>query len=145
MGHDVRMAYDWERLERAIRDARNAHGYSQEQLADAAGVGVTTIQNFEGRRRPVRWPRTLAHVEKALGWPAGRARAIATGAYDAEKTVLAPASASAPEGDFADVLRGMRLTEDLRQALLEDYERRRAREDAELREQILKIARSAEV
>ena len=47
------------------RAARALLGWSQQQLADAANVGVATIRTFEpGKSKP--YGRTLADIRKAL-------------------------------------------------------------------------------
>ncbi|MBS2962629.1 helix-turn-helix transcriptional regulator [Actinocrinis puniceicyclus] len=73
------MAYDYERLARAIRDARSRLRLSQEALAERAGVYVSTVQNLEGRRTPKQWPTSAGAIEAALGKPEGWARAVAEG------------------------------------------------------------------
>lgn len=47
------------------RAARGWLSWSQDQLADAAGVGNSTVKDFEaGRRKPI--PATLKAMETAL-------------------------------------------------------------------------------
>jgi transcriptional regulator with XRE-family HTH domain len=48
-----------------IHDAREARGWSQEDLAEAAGVSPNTVLSIEkGKRKP--WPRNLRAVLDAL-------------------------------------------------------------------------------
>jgi transcriptional regulator with XRE-family HTH domain len=48
-----------------IRAARGLLGWSQQELADAAGVGRATIADFEtGKRTP--YPRTIEEMRRAL-------------------------------------------------------------------------------
>lgn len=79
MRHHEPVAYDYERLARAIRDARSRQRLTQDALAERAGVYVSTIQNLEGRRTPKQWPTSAGAIEAALGKPEGWARAIAEG------------------------------------------------------------------
>src|SRR5712664_296111 len=97
------MGYDYVRLGEAIRDARGELKLTQAELAAASGVGLTTIKNLESGRDSIRWPRSISPVEKALHWPAGRARAIATGRFDLAGVVvpLAPPT-GAVEVDATD-------------------------------------------
>jgi|SRR5581483_3285490 len=73
------MAYDWDRLGRAIRDARSRLGWTQAELARRASVDLSTIKNLEGRHSFVRWPKTVGAIELSLGKPEGWARAVAEG------------------------------------------------------------------
>jgi transcriptional regulator with XRE-family HTH domain len=48
-----------------IRGARGLLGWSQQQLADVAGVGRATIADFEtGKRTP--YPRTIDELQRSL-------------------------------------------------------------------------------
>jgi len=76
--HDGRMSRDWTRLPAAIRTARKRLGMTQVELAEAAGVSESTIQNLESRTHS-RMPASMPKVERALGWAAGSARAVVDG------------------------------------------------------------------
>jgi transcriptional regulator with XRE-family HTH domain len=70
----------WARLGVAIRSERERYGWSREQLARAASVSVTAVQNAERGRVPIRrWPQTIARVERSLGWHPGTAKAVIEG------------------------------------------------------------------
>lgn len=73
------MDADWERLANAVRQRREALGFTQAQLAEAAGVTDTTIGNLEGGRKFKRPPASLPGVEQALGWTPGSARVVLAG------------------------------------------------------------------
>lgn len=75
------MNRDWGRLAQAIADARRARGWGQEELAEAAGVGRSTVQNLEGvgGYQYKRLPNSCAQIERALRWPAGTMHAVLTG------------------------------------------------------------------
>lgn len=74
------MERNWEQLAEAMRDAREARGLSQVALAELANVSPATIQNLESGKQRTRTPVTLPKVEEALGWEAGTAAAILSGA-----------------------------------------------------------------
>ncbi|MFU0241703.1 helix-turn-helix domain-containing protein [Streptomyces scabiei] len=62
----------WRRLGRALREARERRGWSQEELATKAGVSKGAVQGAEAGRVPkTRMPQTLSPIARALGWPAG--------------------------------------------------------------------------
>lgn len=62
-------ARDWHRLADKIRKRRAELDLSQQALADAAKVSLRTIPNLEGGQ-PAK-DRTLARIERALGWAPG--------------------------------------------------------------------------
>lgn len=75
------MERDWERLAKAIRQARESAGLTQVALAERAGISEGSVQNLEDpNRRPSRIPRSLFAVEGALGWAEGSGHAILNGA-----------------------------------------------------------------
>ncbi|WP_364701748.1 helix-turn-helix domain-containing protein [Streptomyces ossamyceticus] len=70
----------WRRLGRALREARERRGWSQEELATAAGVSKGAVQGAEAGRVPkTRMPQTLAPIARALGWPAGSVELVLGG------------------------------------------------------------------
>jgi transcriptional regulator with XRE-family HTH domain len=109
VGHHVRVAYDWERLSTAVRDARTAMELSQGALAARASVGMNTINNLEGGRRYTRLPNKINQIERALGWAPGSAEAILRGGEPtllsvsgrSAESVQPPATGGIPAGDSA--------------------------------------------
>jgi transcriptional regulator with XRE-family HTH domain len=96
------MTLDWGRLAAAIAEARRARGWNQENLAKAAGVGRSTVQNLEGAGgyQYKRLPSSSAQIERALGWPEGTMAAILNGGEapaPQEAEVPAPAESGARE------------------------------------------------
>ncbi|WP_226967102.1 helix-turn-helix domain-containing protein [Streptomyces phaeolivaceus] len=70
----------WRRLGRALREARERRGWSQEELAAEAGVSKGAVQGAEAGRVPkTRMPQTLAPIARALGWPAGSVERVIAG------------------------------------------------------------------
>lgn len=69
--HHVPMALDFERLARAVATAREARKWRQEDLATAAGISLSSVQNIEGARSFTRVPPSLRKIDKALGWELG--------------------------------------------------------------------------
>lgn len=70
---------DWTRLADHVRAARLAQGMTQAELADAAGIGFTTVQLLERGTPRTRLPNTIGAVELALGWAPGSARRVLEG------------------------------------------------------------------
>lgn len=52
-----------------LRQLRHQHGMSQEQLADQAGISLTTITRLESQPRAACRCRTLSRLAAALGQP----------------------------------------------------------------------------
>ena len=50
-----------------VRRLRRGKAWTQEQLADAAGVGQSTVAQIESGARPTPHPSTLGKLAKALG------------------------------------------------------------------------------
>ena len=50
-----------------LRELRRQHGLSQEELADQAGISVTTVGRLERRLNAPCRGRTLARLARALG------------------------------------------------------------------------------
>jgi transcriptional regulator with XRE-family HTH domain len=73
------MAGEWQQLADHIRAEMSRRGWTQHDLAEAAGIGEKTVNTLlSGRERP-RLPRTMPAVEVALGWRPGTARRIVDG------------------------------------------------------------------
>lgn len=64
------MTQHWAGRLAAIKVERESRGMTQAELADAAGVAESTIQNLEGARDYTTEPRSLRVVEAALRRPA---------------------------------------------------------------------------
>ncbi|MCP3758175.1 helix-turn-helix domain-containing protein [Streptomyces sp. TBY4] len=65
------MSQDWKRLAEAIRAARKVRGWTQSDLAEAAGIGFSSLQRLESGKPFTRMPPSVAPVERALGWTVG--------------------------------------------------------------------------
>ncbi len=121
MGHHGAMERDWARFGRAVKAARLAREMTQDDLARAVNVGLSTIQTLErGAREYAKVTATHNAVAKAVGWAEGSVEAVLSGG---EPTVVAstggpalPASPVSPAGEVDDLLDD--LTERVRQALL---------------------------
>jgi len=70
---------DWKRLGEYLLQRRQRLGMTQADVANAAGVAVSTVQNFERARVPKVLPNRLTAVVVALGWDPGSGMAIASG------------------------------------------------------------------
>ncbi|GAA0705618.1 hypothetical protein GCM10010193_70910 [Kitasatospora atroaurantiaca] len=65
----ARMEQDWARLGRAVAVARQDAGMTQNELATAVGVGLSTIKTLErGSRKYLKVQPTHRGVARALGW-----------------------------------------------------------------------------
>lgn len=73
------MSQDWKRLAEAIRAARKARGWTQSDLAEAAGIGFSSLQRLESGKPFTRMPPSVAPVERALGWTVGSAELVLVG------------------------------------------------------------------
>lgn len=93
--HTYLMEQDWKRLADAIRQAREAAGMTQTDLANKAGIAEGSVQNLESGRERSRMPQTLTKVEQALGWEPGTGVAILRG-REAVTTDRAPAQGRRP-------------------------------------------------
>jgi len=63
------MTRDWARLARTIRRARESRRMTQQELATAAGVSESTVQNLEDEENSYRRrPPSLSPIARALGW-----------------------------------------------------------------------------
>lgn len=71
---------DWQRLGEHVAARRAELRLSQAKLAEQAGVTDKTVQSAEKGTVPKsRYPRSLAHIVRALGWAAGSDLAILHG------------------------------------------------------------------
>lgn len=70
---------DWVRLADFVRSARNALDLTQADLAEKAGIGLSTVQLLERGTTRTRLPQTITAVESALGWAPGSARSVLGG------------------------------------------------------------------
>lgn len=70
-------AFDRIAVAQAVRRARERLGYTQEQAAEVAGLGVVTWRQIEGGEA-VR-SLSLAKAERGLGWGAGTLEALGRG------------------------------------------------------------------
>lgn len=73
------MPHDFKRLGVAVRQAREARGWRQEDLAAAAHIGLSSVQNTEAARPFTRTPTSHRKIEAALGWEPGSCAAILRG------------------------------------------------------------------
>lgn len=74
------MNQDWDAVAEAITARMAELGMRQRDLADAADVGLSTVQELQNNWKPRRRNRkTLAAISEALGWPSGQIEAIARG------------------------------------------------------------------
>lgn len=73
--------YAWARLGLALRAAREARGFTQEELAALADVSARSIQEAEAGTVPKkRMPYTIGRIASVLGWPEGAVTAVIEGA-----------------------------------------------------------------
>ena len=71
----------WARLGRALRNAREHRGLTQQELGAQAGVSGRSVQEAESGKVPTaRMPYTLGKIAAALGWPEGSVTAVLEGA-----------------------------------------------------------------
>lgn len=85
------MTMDFDRLAHAVREARDARGWRQEDLAARAHIGLGSVQNIEAGRPFRRTPTSFPKIEDALGWERGSCMAIVRGGQSTPR-----ASAPAP-------------------------------------------------
>lgn len=72
--------WDWKALADAVVASREALGWTQEDMADKAGMTSRTVSNVEsGRPRSGVLAVTLGQVEQALGWEPGDAMRVLKG------------------------------------------------------------------
>lgn len=70
-------------LARAIRQLRQERGYTQEDLAHASGITVTTLVRIEGAKANPTWA-TVVKLASALGVSVGRIADLADQLADNE-------------------------------------------------------------
>jgi transcriptional regulator with XRE-family HTH domain len=78
----------WDAVAEAINERLPELHMTQQDLANAAGVSLTTVRdlrNNRGARR--RSPRILGAISVALDWPTGKLDAIARGLEEPESTL----------------------------------------------------------
>ncbi|MGK4583453.1 helix-turn-helix domain-containing protein [Kitasatospora sp. HPMI-4] len=100
------MSMDWVRLGVAIRDARDAIGWTQQELANRSQVSVATIRQLEGGKQRTRHSLAADRVGSALGWTPESVKAVLDGG---KPTTGAAAEAPAEPGASADALAGLSL------------------------------------
>lgn len=93
------MNLDFDRLAHAAREARRARAWRQEDVADRAHVGLSSVQNMEKGRPFNRFPSTYRKIESTLGWAEGSIMAILRGG---EPTVAEPSTTPATTAREAD-------------------------------------------
>lgn len=127
------MAYQWEKVARAVWGAREQARLTRDELAALARVELRVVEQLEavrprGRRRLLHWHYgRIAAVEQVLGLPEGRVNAIALGFIDPATSVWRPGDATSDA--FVRELRGAGLTREAKDVLtslyLEDLARER--------------------
>lgn len=70
---------DWVRLADYVRAGRAALDMTQADLAEKAGIGLSTVQLLERGTARTRLPDTISSVEAALGWAPSSARSVLFG------------------------------------------------------------------
>ena len=79
---------DWDAVASAITDRMRELGMRQRDLAYAADVGLSTVQELVGNTSPRRRnPKTLSAISDALGLPSGALMAISLGEQAPQLTV----------------------------------------------------------
>lgn len=77
---------------------------TQEELAEAAGVGRSSVQNFEMGRPFTRTPPSLRAITKALGWSYDRAASIVEGRPEVDDAAPQAAAGGVPEDELTEVV-----------------------------------------
>lgn len=92
----------WARLGRALRDARAQRGWTQQDLANHAGVSRRSVQDAEGGKVPKgRMPQSIPRIAATLGWSTGAIDAVLAG-EDHRQPHQATQPAVTPSGDRED-------------------------------------------
>lgn len=106
--HTARVASrDLKRLSKAVTQRRTELSLTQEQFAARAGEGgqalsVKALQRLENGLISAPRPKTLGAIDRAAGWPAGRASAVWEGEYIPEVAEAVEVAESSGEPDPAD-------------------------------------------
>ena len=95
--HDGHMSQDFKRLGAKVREAREARGWRQSDLADAAHVGLSSVQNMEAGRAFSRVPASLRKIEATIGWEEGSALAVLAGGEPALRKTQPEPTTEQPE------------------------------------------------
>lgn len=66
----------WRRLASAVRKRRDEQGWTQLDVATRGGLSIDRIQAIEGVRTDSYAARTLAKLDRGLGWQTGSSRAL---------------------------------------------------------------------
>lgn len=74
------MEQNWKLVAEALRASRLLHGWTQEELAQRAGISRVTIQTLEYGTPRKRISRGLQDAAQALGWDPDYVTALLTGA-----------------------------------------------------------------
>lgn len=95
LGHDELMDRDWTRLGKALQAARRAPsvGLTQEEMAEALGVGRSVIQLIEAGNKYKKPTSAMRTYAARVGWADGSIERVLDGGDPI------PAEASAPEGE----------------------------------------------
>ncbi|MFK8844755.1 helix-turn-helix domain-containing protein [Streptomyces sp. Ac-502] len=89
------MGRDWKRLAEAIRTAREERNLTQVEVADAADVSESTVQNLESGIDRTRLPPSLAKIEPVIGWAPGSGKTVLEGG-EPTRVPMAVVDAAAP-------------------------------------------------
>lgn len=79
--HDVPMDWDWALLGKALQASREREGITQEDMADALGVGRSTIQYIEVGHPYKRPTPTIRAFARKVGWADGSVEAVLEGGH----------------------------------------------------------------
>ncbi len=71
------MGANWQEVANAVIQRRVELGYeTRKEFIEGSGIGARTIGDIETARRESYDPATLARLEKALRWPAGKIQKV---------------------------------------------------------------------
>lgn len=127
VGHHVRMTPQWKRLGAELRKARKAAGISQVDLAQAVGIGRSTVQAVERGKEYTKPAAVHRVIARAVGWTDESIELVLAGG---EPEALAPPIAQAVErnvesavssaGDRADLDLPLRIVQEMEEGRLLD-------------------------